>query len=74
MFDRSKFETACNQVCDGYEKASPFVSRWADRLRQAKDHEITVADLSLLGRIADEKPSGYAAGKLIHQHQAMLGR
>jgi hypothetical protein len=74
MFDRKRFEAACAAACGEYEKAAPTVAEWADWLYQAKDQDVTLADLHILGRIVTENPGGNLAANMIYHHQTRLGR
>lgn len=65
IFDRKLFEDACATTVRNFEKTAPLVSNWADWLYQAKDKEITLADLHLLNQVNEMQPN-YACNRLLH--------
>lgn len=66
-FNRKAFEQQLGLVAGIYEKTAPTVDAWCDWLANAKDLEITLADLNLLNTLAtDVPPANYAANMLYH--------
>ena len=65
IFNRKNFEIVCTKVCTQFEKSAPTVSELADKLYQAKDKNITLAEIHLLSKISEMQPN-YAANALYH--------
>jgi len=74
VFQRSKFNTAILLVAAHYEKTAPTVEQWCDWLCSAKDSEVTLADIHLLGRLREYKPQPNYAANEVYRHQRTMGR
>ena len=73
MFNRKDFDNAVASVAACYEKTAPTVEAWCDWLASAKDDKITIADLTLLGRLHSEKPLPAYAANLVYHRMTSAG-
>lgn len=74
IFNRAEFETAASLLSEHYEKSAPTVAEWAERMYQAKDNEITLADIHLMQMWSQELPQPNHAANRLYHHQTSLGR
>ena len=74
MFNRKQYDAAISKVATQFEKTAPTVCDWCDFLSAAKDHEVTLADLHLLNRLATEDTQANYAANLVYHLMERSGR
>ena len=74
MFNRSKFDRACEEVAARYERSAPTVEQWCDVLASSRDREITLADVRLLAELQDNQPQANYAANMVYKHLESMQR
>lgn len=74
LFDRKLFDAYLTDVAERYEKTAPTVEQWCDFLAADGGHKTTLADVTLVHRLATETTPPSTAANLVYHLNHRLGR